>query len=79
MGNVQNQRYALNLHLNTTIYMERQGGFEEELVGSMELLHYLLSYLQPRFVGMSSGLQETVLLQVFPCREWILSKCLQWW
>lgn len=47
MGNVQNQRYALNLHLNTTIYMERQGGFEEELVGSTELPHYLLSYLQP--------------------------------
>lgn len=45
MGNAQNQRYALNLHLNTTVYLERQGGFEEELVSSMEVLHHLHYFL----------------------------------
>lgn len=33
--NVQNQSWALILHWNTTVYVERQDGFEEELVDSI--------------------------------------------
>lgn len=53
--------------------MERQDGLEEELVGGMELLHHLLFYLQPRFTGVSSSRQESVLLEAFPWRQWMLS------
>lgn len=72
-SNVQNQRGALQLPWNATIYMERQDGLKEELVDGTELLHHLLSYLQPWFAGVSSRRQESVLLEAFPWRQWMLS------